>query len=60
MGFIATSKQLAYPNYVTAAIVILIMINEYLDSRRDEVTAEWRRLHNEELNVCTAHPILCG
>jgi len=25
--------------------------------RRDEVTVEWRRLHNEELN---AHPILCG
>ena len=28
--------------------------------RRDEVTGELRRLHNEELNVCTAHPILCG
>ena len=28
--------------------------------RRDEVTGEWRRLHNEELMMCTAHPILCG
>jgi hypothetical protein len=24
----------------------------------DEVTAEWRKLHN--LMICTAHPILCG
>jgi len=28
--------------------------------RREEVTGEWRRLHNEELMICTAHPILCG
>jgi len=28
--------------------------------RRDEVTGEWRRLHNEERNICTPHPILCG
>jgi hypothetical protein len=28
--------------------------------RRDEVTGEWRRLHNEELNDLYAHPILCG
>jgi len=27
--------------------------------RSDEVTGEWRRLHNEELN-CTHHPISCG
>ena len=26
--------------------------------RRDEVTGEWRKLHNEELN--NPHPILCG
>ena len=26
--------------------------------RRDEVTGEWRRLHNEELN--DLYPILCG
>jgi len=35
-------------------------------SERDEVTGEWRKLHNEELNdlyclmICTAHPILFG
>ena len=29
-------------------------------SRRDEVTGEWRRLHNEKLMICTPHPILCG
>jgi hypothetical protein len=28
--------------------------------RRDEVTGEWRSLHNEELMICTSHPILCG
>jgi hypothetical protein len=28
--------------------------------RRDEITGEWRRLHNEELNFCSTHPILCG
>jgi len=28
--------------------------------RRDEVTGEWRRLHNEELMICTPNPILCG
>ena len=25
----------------------------------DEVTGEWRKLHNEELN-CTPHPLLFG
>ena len=37
--------------------------------KRDGVTGEWRKLHNEEsgenyimrsLMICTAHPILCG
>ena len=28
--------------------------------RRDEVTGEWRKLHNEELNGITAHQILVG
>ena len=27
---------------------------------RDEMTGEWRKLHNEELNDCTPHPILFG
>jgi len=27
--------------------------------KRDEVTGEWRKLHNEELNICP-HPILFG
>jgi len=26
--------------------------------KRDEVTEEWRRLHNGELMICTAHQIL--
>ena len=29
--------------------------------RKDEVTRDWRRLHNEEINFfCTPHPISCG
>ena len=28
--------------------------------KRDEVTAEWRKLYNEELNDFTSHPILFG
>jgi hypothetical protein len=28
--------------------------------KRDEVTEEWRKLHNEELMICTAHLLLCG
>jgi hypothetical protein len=31
-----------------------------LRPKRDEVTGEWKKLHNEELNNCTPHPILCG
>jgi len=26
----------------------------------NEVTREWRELHNEELMICTPHPILFG
>ena len=28
--------------------------------KRDEITGEWGKLHNEDLIICTAHPILCG
>jgi len=28
--------------------------------RRDEVTGEWRKLHNGELNDLYPHPILFG
>jgi len=36
------------------------MVLRIFGPRRDEVTGEWRRLHNEELSDCTPHPILCG
>ena len=26
--------------------------------RRDEVTGEWRKLHNEDLMICTPHSVL--
>ena len=28
--------------------------------KRDEVTGEWRKLHNEELNDLYPYPIFCG
>jgi len=28
--------------------------------KRDEVTEEWIKLHNAELNICTPHQILFG
>jgi hypothetical protein len=29
--------------------------------KRDQVTGEWRKLHNEELNdLYNSYPILCG
>jgi len=28
--------------------------------KRDEVTGERRKLHNEELMICTAHQIIIG
>ena len=36
-----------------------MVLRRILGPRRDEVTGEWRRLHNEELMICTPHPILC-
>jgi len=37
-----------------------MVLRRIFGPRRDEVTGEWRRLYNEELMICTAHPILCG
>jgi uncharacterized membrane protein len=42
------------------------MLRRIFRPKTDEVTGEWRRLQNEELNdlyclmICTAHPILFG
>ena len=37
-----------------------MVLRRIFGSRTDAVTGEWRRLHNEELNDFTPHPILCG
>ena len=37
-----------------------MVLRRIFGPRRDEVTGEWRRLHNEELNDLYPHPILCG
>jgi len=36
------------------------VLRKIFGSRREEVTGEWRRLHNEELNDLYPHPLLCG
>ena len=36
------------------------VLRRVFGAKRDEVTGEWRKLHNEELSVCTPYPILCG
>jgi hypothetical protein len=36
------------------------MLSRIFGPKGDEVTREWRKLHNEELNICTLHPILFG
>jgi hypothetical protein len=33
------------------------VLRRIFGSKRDEVTGEWRKLHNEELNP---HPLFCG
>ena len=37
-----------------------MVLRRIFGPRRDEVTGEWRRLHNEELNDLYCSPILCG
>jgi len=37
-----------------------MVLRRIFGPRRDEVTAEWRRLHNKELNDLYSSPILCG
>ena len=37
-----------------------MVLRRIFGPRRDEVTGEWRRLHNEEINVLYSHPISCG
>jgi hypothetical protein len=29
-------------------------------SRREKLTGEWRKLHNEQFMICTAHQVLFG
>jgi hypothetical protein len=36
------------------------LLRRIFEPKRDEVTEEWRKLHNEELNDLTAHLLLFG
>jgi hypothetical protein len=35
------------------------VLGRILGPRRDAITGEWRKLHNEGLMNCIAHKILC-
>jgi len=37
-----------------------MVLRRIFGPRRDEVTGEWRRLHNEEVNDLYSYQILCG
>jgi hypothetical protein len=36
------------------------VLRRVFEPKRDEVTGEWRKLHNEELHDLIPYPILCG
>ena len=36
------------------------VLRRVFGSKRDEVTGEWRKLHNEDLSDLSPYPILCG
>jgi hypothetical protein len=36
------------------------VLRRLFGSKRDVVTREWRKLHNEELIICILHPIFFG
>jgi hypothetical protein len=36
------------------------VLGKVFGPKRDEVTGEWRKVHNEELNDLSPYPILCG
>ena len=38
----------------------IMVLRRVFGPKRDEVTMEWRKLHNKELNDCIPHPILFG
>jgi hypothetical protein len=36
------------------------MLRRIFESKRDEVTGEWKNYIRKSLMICTAHPLLCG
>ena len=36
------------------------VLGRVFGSKREKVTGEWRRLHNEEHKICTDHQVLFG
>jgi len=36
------------------------VLRRIFGSKRNEITGEWTKLHNEEQMICNSHPILLG
>jgi len=62
---IETCRRLLYV-YENNSLLCILFVLYYVYTRisfgpkRDEVTREWRKLHNEKLNDGTHHPIFFG
>jgi hypothetical protein len=37
-----------------------MVLRRIFQPKKDEVTGEWRKLHNEKFMICTPHPLLFG
>ena len=47
---------LVFADFITVIILMNMVLRRIFGPRRDEVTGEWRRLHNQELNDLYCSP----
>jgi len=56
LNFLEPSGPLQACNGTDLLLLLLLLLLIIFGPRRDEVTGEWRRLHNEELNDLYSSP----